>query len=102
MLVVNEAGTFDVSASLNGSAPMTFTLDTGATSLVIPRDLADRLLAQGVLSAADVLGKSTATLGNGNTVAQTVYNLRSVTIGGRTVHDVRCSVGPVGTATLLG
>jgi clan AA aspartic protease (TIGR02281 family) len=102
LLVTNEAGTFDVTASLNGSAPMVFILDTGATSLVIPRDLADRLLAQSVLSPTDLVGNNTATLANGVKIAETVYKLHSVTIGGRTVHDVRCSVGPVGTGTLLG
>jgi clan AA aspartic protease (TIGR02281 family) len=107
--VANEAaltadgfGTFLVEASINGSAPLQFTLDTGATSVSIPQGVADQLIAAGKLAPADYRQDVTVHLADGSKIQKRIYMLRSVTIGGRTVADVECTVGGSGTSMLLG
>ena len=96
-----NAGGYDVTAQVNGRS-LTFTLDTGATTVVIPQNVADQLMIDGTLTTADYLGPSTATLADGSKQTINRYKLRSITVGGRTVHDVVCDVGDNGMSLLLG
>lgn len=94
-------GGYQTLATLNGVASI-FTVDSGATAITIPQDLADRLIADGSLTPADLLGSVTVGLADGSKHVENRYMLHSVTLGGRTVHDVECLVGPSGTSPLLG
>ena len=46
-LTVDDLGVYTVSASLSGGVPQTFILDSGATSVVIPRSMLPKLIAEG-------------------------------------------------------
>jgi clan AA aspartic protease (TIGR02281 family) len=96
----NDGG-YDIMVTLNGR-PLNFTLDTGATAVVIPQNIADRLMADGSLTTADYLGPGTASLADGSQKTINRYKLRSVTVGGRTVSNVICNVDAPGSSLLLG
>jgi clan AA aspartic protease (TIGR02281 family) len=94
--------TFTLLATLNTTTTLAFTLDTGASDVVIPRSVAVKLQLSGTLSEADYLGDSTYTLADGHQRRSRRYMLRSVTIGGLSVTDVECLVGDEGSSLLLG
>jgi predicted aspartyl protease len=101
-LMDNGQGTFNVHASLNGSIPMDFTLDSGAAGLSIPRWVADQLMGEGRLAPADFRRVITSVLADNREVPEQLYMLKSVTIAGRTVYDVPCVVGDDNSMMLLG
>jgi predicted aspartyl protease len=72
--------------------PQTFILDSGATSVVIPRSMLPKLIAEGRLSMKDYADKTELTVADGRKVSGKVYTLRSVTVAGRTIDDVPCVV----------
>jgi predicted aspartyl protease len=90
-----------VPVSINGSAPFFLRLDSGATYVFIPQDAFDRLSRESRL-AAEYFGDDWVRMADGTTVSTPVYVMRSMTIGGRTVHDVLVAVGPTGSDYLLG
>jgi predicted aspartyl protease len=97
-----QYGTYALPVSVDGGAPRLFTIDTGASGVSIPQDLADELRAKGALTDADAREWITSILGDGRTRPEPVYLLRSVAIPGVVVHDVLCSVAPAGSQPLLG
>lgn len=101
-LVRDRHGTFTLLAMLNGTTTLAFTLDTGATNVTIPQSIAQELMRDGSLTVADYVGNAISILPDGTKRHDTLYRLRSVTIGGLTVTDVECSVGDEGSALLLG
>ena len=101
-LVRDRHGTFTLLATLNGTTTLAFTLDTGATNVTIPQSIAQELMRDGSLTVADYVGNAVSILADGTKRHDTLYRLRSVTIGGLTVTDVECSVGDNGSALLLG
>jgi predicted aspartyl protease len=101
-LMDNGQGTFNVRASLNGSIPMNFTLDSGAAGLSITRRVADQLMSEGRLAPADFRRVITSVLADNREVPEELYMLKSVTIAGHTVYDVPCIVGDNSSMMLLG
>lgn len=98
-----QAGTdLFLPVTINGTNTATFHLDTGASDVTIPKSLALRLVAQGTLTASDYLGKGNYQIADGSTHTFPNYRLRSVTVGGRTATNVRCSVGNDDHTLLLG
>lgn len=81
----NRSGHYVVTGTINGT-PVTFLLDTGATTVAIPENLARQLglkkMARGQASTA-------------NGVVEIYFTrLDSVSIGGIQVRDVRASINP--------
>ncbi len=91
----NRSGHYLANGAINGQ-PVTFLVDTGATTVTIPADLARRL----ALRRGPAFQAQTA---NGTvTVYQTT--LDTVTLGAIALHDVRASINPGmgGDEVLLG
>jgi predicted aspartyl protease len=87
---------------INGAAStQTFTLDTGASAVTMPADLASRLNAYDVFGLSG-LQETLSTLADGSSQRVLVGTLTSLTVGGITVHNVTCIIGPPGTSLLLG
>jgi len=93
-------GTFTVPATIGGRTALTFILDTGASSVVIPADIAAELERDGMLTETGVTG--TAVLANGHKFVSKGAILNSVTVGGVTINDVECEIAPKGSSLLLG
>jgi len=86
-----------VRARLNGSVDAPFLVDTGASDVLIPQSVADRL---GIRVGPDTRTKVYSTA-NG-LVEHPVVMLRSVDLGGAVVEDVPASISPSMDVGLLG
>ena len=95
-------GMWTLPATLNATTTLRFTLDSGATNVVIPRRVAAKMMLDGSLTQADFVGNGSATLADGSRIPNKHVILRTITVGGVTVRNVVCSVGPEGSSLLLG
>jgi clan AA aspartic protease (TIGR02281 family) len=100
--ITRHDGAIWVRVSLNGSASVLMMLDSGATLVSIPRWLAERLMSEGSMTRDDYVGRAVATLADGSKTRDLVYRLRSLTVAGRTVMDVKCTVSEGDEMLLLG
>jgi hypothetical protein len=82
---------------LGGKMPVRMTVDTGASIMVVSVDVADRLVKTGL--AIEGPG-GVSTMADGSKIRNRTLVIRSVTIGDRTVENVRAAVTP-GTDEML-
>jgi aspartyl protease family protein len=99
--LTSKGGSHYVNGTVNGAA-VQFAIDTGATLTQITIPFAEQLADQGQLSKADLRGVRSFSMANGTGQKQLLVTLASVTIGGRTVHNVAATIAPAGSPTLLG
>jgi clan AA aspartic protease (TIGR02281 family) len=97
-----RSGVFVVPALLNGSTEAYFVVDSGASHVQIPQEIADELTRQGSLGASDSLGDRAFVVADGRKLTQRTIRLRSIRIGNRTMDNVLASVGAPHSQTLLG
>ena len=90
----------EVPVGINGT-PMKFIFDTGAGLVSISNVEAAYLYKQGTLSKEDILGTAQFVDANGNISEGTVVNLKEVTLGLRTIYNIRASVVDNQKAPLL-
>jgi clan AA aspartic protease (TIGR02281 family) len=95
-------GSLIVAASINGSGPIRFTLDSGAEALVLPSSLARQLVKQGIITNGEFLGNGVSEFANGSQARDLRYRLRSVNIGGIIVQNITCVVVDGDGSALLG
>ena len=74
-------------------------IDTGATIVSLPQDIADQLVSIG---DAVVITEGRFTTADGTTSTQNIIDIGRFTIGGRTIYHIRAGVGPIGSMMLLG
>jgi aspartyl protease family protein len=97
-----EAGNLLVPVEINDSVKLDFTLDSGASVVTIPADVAMTLIRTGTLTRDDYLGRQTFRLADGRTVPSTILRIRSLKVGDIVVHDVQASVTDSKGSLLLG
>ncbi len=95
-------GGFIVDGVMNGTRRASFTIDLGATNVVIPRDIIVAMVREGTVTKADYVGPIIHTFANGRAQQLEVVRLKSLTVGGRTVQNVLCSAGDGPQVFLLG
>lgn len=86
-------GVYTVTVQVNGALNIDFTLDTGASEVVIPADVALTLMRTGTIDRSDILGTGQYVLADGSIVENTKINFRTLKIGSRILHNVRGAVG---------
>jgi clan AA aspartic protease (TIGR02281 family) len=101
-LTRTSGGSLIVAASINGSAPIRFTLDSGAEALVLPSSMAQQLVRQGIIANAEFLGGGVSEFANGSQARDLRFRLRSVNIGGIVVQNIICVVVDGDGSALLG
>ncbi len=79
-----------------------FVLDTGATDLVIPADVALTLARAGALTRSDFIGKSRYSMANGSEQVSDRVIIREVQVGDYIVRNVTAIVSPPAGDPLLG
>lgn len=84
-------GVYEIPVSIDG-IPMIFIFDTGAGDISISALEASFLYKQGRLTDSDFVGNSDFVDANGNISQGAIINLSTVTIGNKTLHNVRASV----------
>ena len=92
-------GTFTLRATVNGKTTLPFTLDSGASAVVIP---AEELIRNGTPTQDDYVGPGVSSLADGNVHRNDVIILHFITVDGQTINDVKCMVGDEGSSLLLG
>lgn len=95
-------GVFVLPATVNGTSTAYFIVDSGASNVQIPAELAEEMKRNGTLTEADSLGQRRFTLADGSGLQQRVVRLRSIKIGERTMENVMASVSPARSRALLG
>ena len=95
-----ENGVYKIPVSLNGTE-MDFIFDTGAGIISISDIEASFLYKQGKITKEDILGKENFQDATGTISEGAIVNLKEVSIGGRTIYNIRASVVDNVNASLL-
>jgi clan AA aspartic protease (TIGR02281 family) len=98
----NSGNTYQLKATINDTVKINFTLDTGASDVLVPAEVALTLLSSGTLSENDFIGYQTYTLADGSTLPSAQFKLREMEVGSHRLTNVVASLGPVGSPPLLG
>jgi predicted aspartyl protease len=76
-----HGNTYTVPVRVNQTITLPFILDTGATDLVIPADVALTLIRAGALTSNDFIGKSQYSMANGSEQVSDRVIIREVQVG---------------------
>jgi clan AA aspartic protease (TIGR02281 family) len=95
-------GVYHVPVLINDALQLNFVIDSGASDVAIPADVALTLMRTGTIKRTDFIGTEKFQLADGSTVSSRIFILRSLKIGDRTVTDVRASIADVNGLLLLG
>jgi len=79
--------------------PLEFTVDSGASVVVIPADVVLTLVRTGTLQESDFTGKESFKLADGSTVSADNFVIRSLKVGNYVLENVKASTSP--NASLL-
>jgi clan AA aspartic protease (TIGR02281 family) len=95
-------GTFEVPVRINNTATIDFTVDSGASDVMIPANVVSALIKSGTLKQEDYIGGQTFTLADGSKLPSVRFKLASLQVGDQTLTDVVASVAPSAGSALLG
>lgn len=95
-------GVFLLPATVNGSSNVYFIVDSGATNVQIPEDIAEQMKQAGTLTDADFLGQRRFILADGSGVNQRIFRLRTLKIGNRQMENVLAALSAPRSRPLLG
>jgi clan AA aspartic protease (TIGR02281 family) len=97
-----QGGTFVIPVLINGQITLNFTIDSGATDVMIPADVVITLSRTGTLQKSDFIGKENFRLANGSIVPSTTFLVRSLKVGNYLVENVKASIVDPKAGLLLG
>ena len=100
--LVRDGGTFKVPVIINGALTLNFTVDSGASDVLIPADVVFTLIRTGTLKNTDFLGEQTYMLADGSMVPSKIFRIRTLRVGDRTIENVLGSMASVSSSLLLG
>jgi clan AA aspartic protease (TIGR02281 family) len=96
----HPGGGYTIAGRVNDAVSLTFILDTGASDVVIPDEVASELERAG--KPGEPLGIGIYVMADGSKVRKRRVLLRELTVGGQTVSNVTASIGGPGSPPLLG
>jgi len=91
-----------VSVLVNDVLTLHFVVDTGATEVNIPADVALTLLRTNTITESDFLPGAMYRLADGSVIPSLRLNLRSMRLGTLTVYNVSASIGGPYSSPLIG
>lgn len=91
-----------VPVRINDTITLPFLLDTGASDIVIPADVALTMVRAGALTSGDLIGRSRYRLADGSEAVSDVVSLRELQVGEHSVRNVTASISPLQGEPLLG
>lgn len=100
--MVEVGGVLKVPVQLNGAITLKFVVDSGASSVQIPKDVFLTLIRAETIKEGDFLPGATFILADGSKVKSDKFILRSIKVGESTFTDVEASVGGLEASLLLG
>ena len=87
---------------LNRTVSLDFLLDRGASNVLVPPPILEKLVGSGTVSEADFIGTDTAQLADGSTIKSPLFYLREIIVGKQVVRNVKANLGPASSSLLLG
>jgi clan AA aspartic protease (TIGR02281 family) len=93
---------YTVPVRINGQITLRFTVDSGASDVQLPADVALTMVRTGTLSPSDFVGSETYTLANGAELKSARFIIHELRIGDYTVTNVPASIGSIKSDLLLG
>ena len=100
--IEKRGSAYYVPVRINDTITLPFILDTGATDLAIPADVALTLIRAGALRRGDFLGRTRYQTASGAEEISDVVIIREVQVGGHVVRNVTASINPPEGKPLLG
>jgi clan AA aspartic protease (TIGR02281 family) len=91
-----------VPVRINDALTVKFVVDSGASVVVLPSDVASALTRAGAIAPEDSLGRNTYVTADGSKHTGKSLMLRELSVGGHTVRNVLASVAPAHAVPLLG
>jgi predicted aspartyl protease len=98
----SENGILHVPVLVNNSVPLNFVVDSGASDVMVPEDVANTLIRNGTLTGADYRGMRIFVLADGTRTPSRMFLLRSMKVGDREIRDVTATISRRGSMLLLG
>jgi clan AA aspartic protease (TIGR02281 family) len=95
-------GVYELPVRINGVLTLRFILDTGASEVNIPADVALTLLRTGTITQSDFLPGKFYELADGSILKSSRFTIRELDIGGIKISHVPASVGRANGSLLLG
>lgn len=102
ILMVREQGVYTLSVQFNGSLNVKAVLDTGASTVSIPLEVAAALAKNGTLTRRDLLPPVKMETADGRHINAPRIRIRSLRIGNYELDNVIATVSPGGSPVLLG
>lgn len=97
-----ERGALVVPVLVDDAILLKFIVDSGASDVTIPEDVARTLMRAGKLTGGDYVGNGVAILADGSRIPSRMFIIRSMKVGGREVRNVTASISGERGALLLG
>jgi predicted aspartyl protease len=98
----HDGGTYTVPVTINNTMTLRFTLDSGASSVVIPMDVGRTLVRTGTVTVRDFLEPVISVLADGSRRESERFILHNVRVGNHTISNVVAIVSPIAGDPLLG
>jgi clan AA aspartic protease (TIGR02281 family) len=95
-------GDYAVPARINDALTAKFVVDSGASFVVLPKEMVDDLTKSGVIQPGDVLGRQIYVTADGKHHRGTQLMLRRLEVGGHVATNVMAGVAPEHAEPLLG
>lgn len=97
-----QGGVYVVPIKINDTITLKFVVDSGAADVAIPADVFFTLLRAGTISESDILGERKYSLADGSELQGINFRIRSLTVGDKTIENIRGSIAPLKGELLLG
>jgi clan AA aspartic protease (TIGR02281 family) len=97
-----EGGTFQVPVRINDVVTIGFTVDSGASDVVLPKDVVMTLFRSETLKEGDYIGSQTYSLADGSKLKSDKFKLQSLQVGNHILKNIVASVAPASGGPLLG
>jgi uncharacterized protein/predicted aspartyl protease len=95
-------GVYVVAVRINQAITLDFIVDSGASDVLIPADVAMTLARAGTIAKGDFIGDQFYKIGDGSTLKSERFILRELRVGSQVVQNVVASIGSVKGEPLLG
>ena len=97
-----QGGIYVLPVLINNVITLKFVLDSGASEVSIPADVAGTLVRAGTVRKEDFLGKQTYVMADGSEVPSQRFRIRSLKVGDLELRDVTAGIAPPKGELLLG
>lgn len=100
--LIKQGGVFTIPVKINGVMSLDFIVDSGASDVQIPADVASTLLRTQTIKPNDFLPGKLYRLADGSIIRSRRFSIRSMEIGGIVVRNVPAGIGSPNGELLLG